>query len=147
MEGQIIPKLIAFFERFPGIGPRQARRFVYFLAEEKPGDIENFSALLARFIKEISHCKSCFRVFSAEGRSALSGERRGDICSICAGARDKSKILVVEKDTDLENIERTGIYSGNRIARRYTFTCLYADRQLLYLFLKCETAKGTGCIG
>lgn len=102
MEGQIIPKLIAFFERFPGIGPRQARRFVYFLAEEKQGDIESFASLLSRFMSEVSRCRDCFRVF----------EGRGDACSICAGARDKSKVLVVEKDTDLENIERTGIYGG-----------------------------------
>lgn len=102
MEGQIITKIIAFFERFPGIGPRQARRFVYFLAEEKQGDIEAFAALLSRFVREVSRCQSCFRVF----------EGRGNTCSICGGARDTSKILVVEKDTDLENIERTGIYSG-----------------------------------
>ena len=127
MEGQIIPKLIAFFERFPGIGPRQARRFVYFLAEEKQGDIENFALLLTRFKNEVSHCRNCFRVFSAEGRSlpvrpastergeqagAFGGEGKRDLCPICAGTRDKSKILVVEKDTDLENIERAGIYGG-----------------------------------
>ena len=102
MNGDILPKLIAFFERFPGIGPRQARRFVYFLAEEKRSDVETFTSLLSRFTNEVSRCRNCFRVF----------EGRGDVCSLCAGARDTSKILVVEKDTDLENIERMGIYGG-----------------------------------
>ena len=108
MEGEIIPKLIAFFEKFPGIGPRQARRFVYFLAEESPVDIENFALLIGRFKNEVSRCKNCFRVFSAKG-----GEGRSDLCGVCANpSRDKSKVLIVEKDIDVENIERSGVYGG-----------------------------------
>jgi len=94
-----IDKLTEMFERFPGIGPRQARRFVQYLLVTSP----TTRAELAEHIKELgastSQCKKCFRWFVG----------RGSACSICANpSRDASTLFVVEKDADLEQVERSG---------------------------------------
>ncbi len=99
----IIADLINFFQSFPGIGPRQARRFVYHLAGSEPKSLEEISKLLVRFHKEVSRCSTCFRIF--EGKS--------NECVVCSNPnRDDSKLLVIEKDADLENMERNQIFDG-----------------------------------
>lgn len=104
MPESIIPKLIEFFQRLPGIGPRQARRFVYALVDEDEKFIEDLSDAIARLNDEVSRCKRCFRIFSGKAR----------FCDICENpSRDESKLLVVEKDADLENIEKSRIYDGS----------------------------------
>ncbi len=99
----VISKLIEFFQKLPGIGPRQARRFVYALVDENPKIIEEFSGLLKRLKEEVSRCVQCFRIF--QGKS--------NVCKICENSsRDVSKLLVLEKDADLENLEKSHIYDG-----------------------------------
>lgn len=99
----VIAKLINFFQRLPGIGPRQARRFVYALADEDERTLREFSNLILKLIDEVSRCRECFRVFSG----------KSELCDICRDAgRDPGKLLVVEKDADLENIEKNEIYDG-----------------------------------
>ena len=113
MPDSIISKLIEFFQRLPGIGPRQARRFVYALVDEDIKILEEFSGLLGKLKREISRCSECFRIFSAKGGSASGGEGKGEICQICHNSsRDSSKLLVLEKDADLENMEKNRIYEG-----------------------------------
>lgn len=91
------------FQKLPGIGPRQARRFVYALVDENPKTLEEFSKLLERLKEEVSRCAQCFRVF----------ENHKKLCSICGDAnRDDSKLLVLEKDADLESMEKSHIYNG-----------------------------------
>ena len=51
-------------------------------------------------------CDSCFRFFA-------KGASKAPLCSICSGSsRDRTKLMVISRDADLENIERTGVYSG-----------------------------------
>jgi recombination protein RecR len=101
-----ITQLIEHFSKFPGIGPRQAKRFVYFLLAKNPEFREDFSLALIRLGEEISQCVSCFRYFQKVR------EKDGN-CPICADtSRDASKLLVVEKDVDFENIQKMGIWDG-----------------------------------
>lgn len=90
------------FERFPGIGPRQARRFVQFLLQQNAG----YRSTLAEDIKKLGantfQCKECYRW------SVKNGNKDG-LCSICGNsAREKSILFIVEKDADLENVEKSG---------------------------------------
>lgn len=98
-------KLVKHFERFPGIGSRQARRFAYYLLTEEDQSIEEISKLISEIKNAMVRCKSCYRYFSKNGGD--------DVCSICAdGTRDRGKLMVVERDTDIQAIERSGVYDG-----------------------------------
>ena len=101
-----VETLAEHFRKFPGIGPRQAKRFVYFLLTR---DVR-FRGELASLIKELSDdvitCELCHRFFVTRGGSALR-------CTVCNDHnRDAEKLMIVEKDVDLDNIERSGAYNG-----------------------------------
>ncbi|OHA53627.1 MAG: recombination protein RecR [Candidatus Terrybacteria bacterium RIFCSPLOWO2_02_42_20] len=101
-----INRLIESFLKFPGIGPRQARRFVYFLAGENKEYADNLAKLILEVKSGMKQCESCYRYFESKNIEI-------DLCPVCSGAsRDSSVIMVVEKDVDLENIERTGNFRG-----------------------------------
>lgn len=104
MDSDILQKLTAIFQKLPGIGPRQARRFSYALFDEKNETIEALASLLLKLKNNVKRCSRCFRIFE-DGR-----DKECDICR--APGRDKSVILVVEKDIDFENMEKAGIYHG-----------------------------------
>jgi recombination protein RecR len=100
-----IDKLAGYFQTFPGIGPRQAKRFVYFLLRQEKADVKEIAELIAKLQDSIAECPSCHRLFEADGYSEL--------CDICASSsRDASLLMVVEKDADLEAFEKSGIYKG-----------------------------------
>ncbi len=58
-----IEKLSQIFKEFPGIGERQAKRFVYFLMSKTPAYNENLSSLITELKKEVAQCKECFKFF------------------------------------------------------------------------------------
>lgn len=98
-------KLIRHFERFPGIGSRQARRFAQHLLTESKEDITELADLIAHIQSSVIECKSCFRFFVVNNSQ--------DICPKCADpARNKTQLMVVEGDSDMLAIERAGLYDG-----------------------------------
>ena len=104
-----IDRLTQAFEKFPGIGPRQARRFLQYLLRES----SMARTTLADDIKQLGsntfQCKKCFR-WSVKDRRAPSARAEGALlCSICGSSvRDKGLIFIVEKDADLDNVEKSG---------------------------------------
>lgn len=101
----VLDTLTKQFEKFPGIGPRQAKRFVHHLLLCPKEDAAELAKAIQEIHSQVHECPSCFRFFPA--RTA------GDLCTICAdGARDRSKLTVIERDTDLTAIERSGVYDG-----------------------------------
>lgn len=95
-----IQKLIELFTRFPGIGPRQASRFVFYLL--KNGSAEELINALGE-LKNVGFCNQCYR----------SMEQKSGVCSLCGDKkRDSSLIAVVEKESDMQNMEKTGAYFG-----------------------------------
>lgn len=102
----IIDKLAEIFKEFPGIGERQARRFVYFLMSRNGAYNENLSSLISDLKKEIAQCRECFRFF-------ILGRNKEKLCDICANANtDSSTLMIVEKDSDLESVKKSGTYHG-----------------------------------
>ncbi len=100
-----LEKLILHFEQFPGIGPRQAKRFTNHLLTKKPEDIDELSKLIANIQTSVVTCHSCYRFYPKNGN--------GDMCQICDSiARDNTKIAVVESDSDMLTIEQSGVYDG-----------------------------------
>ncbi|MFA6552253.1 MAG: toprim domain-containing protein [Candidatus Paceibacterota bacterium] len=101
-----VDKLIEIFRNFPGIGPRQAKRFVYYLLTRNAGTLEELSRLILELKKEIKICGSCYRFFSKDAS-------KSSLCEICRDEhRDKTFLMIVSKDVDLETIEKSHSYSG-----------------------------------
>lgn len=101
-----INKLVKIFSEFPGIGPRQARRFVYFLLSRNGNYIEQLCTLLLDLKKEITVCEDCYRFFP-QTRSGTA------ICDICRNPnRDITQLMIVSRDVDLENIEKSHAWNG-----------------------------------
>ncbi len=101
-------RLEEIFAKFPGIGPRQARRFVYYLLNKSPSFIQEFTRLVEEVKKSSSECEQCHRFFVI---GATSGQ--GKLCSICTDkSRDSSILMIVARDSDLETVEKSGAYKG-----------------------------------
>ena len=94
-------RIIRLFQKLPGVGPRQAARFVLALMEKPDAELLDFGKAIQNLKKEISFCHECHNI-SDNG-----------LCMVCSNSkRDRSKILVVEKVTDLDSVEKTGLYNG-----------------------------------
>src|SRR3989338_6497743 len=99
-----IDRLSALFEKPPGTGPRQARRFVQYLLVASPALRQDISEQVRMLGTQTTQCKKCYRWFTKENKNTL--------CPICADEhRDKTTLFVVEKDADIDNVERSG-YKG-----------------------------------
>jgi recombination protein RecR len=100
-----IDKLTEYFQEFPGIGPRQAKRFVYFLMTRSNGHLEDIARLILDIKKQVKTCSSCFRFFTSTTVAPL--------CPICSDKnRDDSILMIVSRDVDLETIEKSRAYRG-----------------------------------
>lgn len=101
-----LDKLTAYFEKFPGIGGRQARRFAFHILTMDSVSTVELGSLITNLKTSVVECVSCHRFFSNQG---------GDVtlCSICANNnRDHSKLMIVSADTDIVAIERSSQYDG-----------------------------------
>ncbi|HEY9480774.1 MAG TPA: toprim domain-containing protein [Candidatus Paceibacterota bacterium] len=99
-------RLHELFRQFPGIGPRQAKRFVYFLLATSEGYRQSLSKEITELASRVSVCTSCFRFFDHRNSNA-------SLCSVCAdSSRDTSALMIVAKDVDLDAIEKSKVYGG-----------------------------------
>jgi len=100
-----LDKLIRQFEKFPGIGSRQARRFAFHILTSSQNDVAELSELIRSIRTNVVECPSCARFHSMYNNQ--------QICTICSSeSRDRSKLTIVERDADIDAIERGGIYDG-----------------------------------
>ncbi len=101
-----IQQLIDLFSRFPGIGPRQAARFAFFILKEEDPFIGELRAALQDAEERIGICDTCFRMMERENGNIRS-------CTICADPRRETHMIaVVEKESDMRNVEQSGAYHG-----------------------------------
>lgn len=102
-----IQKLIDLFAKFPGIGPRQAGRFAFFLLRQDEAYLKELASTLSEIKNKTALCQVCFQAVEKNG----SNEKI--ICEICSNPkRDHSAIAVVEKEADLRGLEKSGTYMG-----------------------------------
>jgi recombination protein RecR len=101
-----IEKLTEYFAKLPSIGPRQARRIVYFLSTQNASSISVFGRVLENLPRTVSLCTKCFRHFPKD-------EAKNILCKICSDStRSNDALMIVEKEVDFENIERSHIHAG-----------------------------------
>jgi recombination protein RecR len=91
----------AEFDKIPGIGPRAALRYVYWLVTQPKESLKRFAQALAALADNVKRCETC----------GTWSEQQ--VCSICANpARDASVLCVVATSQDLRVIEISGAFKG-----------------------------------
>lgn len=114
-------RLHDLFKQFPGIGPRQAKRFVYFLLNTS----DTYRELLAKEITELASrvtiCTSCYRYFDSKGLD-------NKLCGVCHDdSREHDSLMVVAKDVDLDVIEKSRSYRGYYFVLGSTLSLIERD--------------------
>ena len=90
-------KLIAEFEKLPGIGPKTAERLAFYVLKVQPAEAMVLADAIRDVKDRIKHCQICYN---------LSEQT---VCQICSDERrDKNIICVVEQSKDIINLEKTG---------------------------------------
>ena len=97
-----IEELIKLISKFPGLGPKSARRIILKLINNRNEIMKPMLHSLNNVYKNISRCQSCGTL-----KSSQSG------CSNCENINKKyNKICVVENIADQWSIENSSIYQG-----------------------------------
>lgn len=100
-----IEKLIRLFAKLPTVGPRTAARFVFDLIENDAKAALELAEAIKLLKEKIKLCPSCYQAFEPDD----SHEK----CSICSDLKRNQKIIcLVEKEVDLETIEKTNSFRG-----------------------------------
>jgi recombination protein RecR len=97
-----IERLSQLFERFPGIGPRQASRFVQYLLRSSPTMRRELAESVRDLSSSVHQCPECQR---------YSASKKG-LCSICADTQREPILAIVGSDADLLAIERSRTFHG-----------------------------------
>lgn len=101
-----IDKLTQIFSHFPGIGPRQAKRFVYYLLTRQNGTLQELGENILSLKKDIAVCSDCMRFFEKRNNNS-------NLCDICSSSgRDHSLLMIVPRDSDLESVEKHSDWNG-----------------------------------
>ena len=101
-----LDSLIRYFETFPGVGGRQAKRFAFHVLRMGEADAKEFARIIENIKLKVVECPSCHRYFSNENTKTAT-------CSICSSShRNHNRLLVVERDSDIQALERAGVFDG-----------------------------------
>jgi recombination protein RecR len=104
---QILPKalttLIDELGRLPGVGPRTAERYSYYLLRSDPHIAARLSAAIAKLHGKVGYCKKTFALVE-------SGQELSPLYT--DPSRNKKLVAVVEEPLDVVALERTGHFKG-----------------------------------
>lgn len=96
-----IEQLIRAFSKLPSVGPRTAERYVFHLLKSGKKDVAEITNALKGLIENIKSCELCWD-FTDESP-----------CKMCTDTkRDQSIICVVKEPQELQQLEKTGVYTG-----------------------------------
>ena len=100
---QALENVIEALGMLPGVGPRTAERYAYYLFRSNPKVADNIADALANLHDGVKSCPVTFALIDAsEEMSPLYTDE----------SRDKTTILVVEEPLDVYAIEQTKEYKG-----------------------------------
>lgn len=100
---QTLRDIIEALSKLPGVGPRTAERYAYYLFKANPKIAKDISVSLQQLHQNIHSCPITFALID---RSEKYSEFYTD------PKRDKSVVLVVEEPLDIYAIEQTKSYQG-----------------------------------
>lgn len=99
-EPQSLEQLIAEFASLPSIGTKTARRLAYHILTRPKEQVNRFAERLNNAIERVHPCPKC-HLYTDE-----------DICPVCRTRAGAKSICVVEKSSDVQPFERSGIFQG-----------------------------------
>jgi len=93
--------LITEFSKMPGIGPKSAQRFAFFILTKPADEAKKLSEAIMKLKDSVKFCMVCNNLSDTE------------LCEICSNeSRDKGILCVVEKPGDVITIEKMGEFRG-----------------------------------
>tara|TARA_Y100000590_G_scaffold101755_1_gene115606 strand:- start:2652 stop:3257 length:606 start_codon:yes stop_codon:yes gene_type:complete len=95
-----IEDLIKIISKFPGLGPKSAKRIVLKLMNNREELIKPLVNTLAKIYKDVVRCKICGNIKITNSKCSCAQNKQDQIC-------------VVENIADMWVIESTGIYKGS----------------------------------
>jgi len=94
-------RLVAEFERLPGVGPKSAQRLAFHILKLDNEAVTRLVAAIEDVKAHMRQCSVCFHVTDQE------------LCDICSDQRRNQAILcVVAESRDLIALEKTGEFRG-----------------------------------
>lgn len=104
---QVLPpalsQLIEAFGALPGVGPRTAERYSYYLLRQDPAKAQQLADTLKRLHDNIGYCKKTFALVE-------KGKELSDLYT--DPSRDKKLVAIVAEPFDIVAIENTGQFKG-----------------------------------
>jgi recombination protein RecR len=98
-----LTNLIEALGSLPGVGPRTAERYAYFLVRHDPAKASQLAASLENLHGNIKYCPKTFALIAAsDDVSPLYADPR----------RDKTMVAVVAEPFDVVALEKTGQFNG-----------------------------------
>ena len=99
---RFINNFIEKFSHIPSIGPRLATRLAFYLSSLNDKEFDEIASSLKE-LKNMNHCTECFSLKL----------KNDTLCTICAlKERNRKIIAIVERETDIEAIEKSRVYNG-----------------------------------
>lgn len=96
-----LARLVAEFEKLPGIGPKSAQRLALHVLRISPEEGRQLAEAIIEVKERIGYCKVCYNFTDR------------DVCDICRDPRrDDRQICVVADPRDLIALEKTGEFRG-----------------------------------
>lgn len=98
---EVLQKLIESFMQLPGVGPKTAERYAFFVIQKMTEEqVKDFSANLIEVSSKIKKCKICGNLTDDE------------VCNICKDETRESVIMVVESSKEINVFEKTNGFKG-----------------------------------
>ena len=89
------------FKKLPGVGPRTAERFSFYLLTQPSAVARELAQAVLKVKETVGFCKNCFNLADEE------------LCTLCQDpSRDKSQLCVVEHPRAILAIEKAVSYKG-----------------------------------
>ena len=99
-------ELEQYLAQLPGVGPRQAKRMVYAILRREPYYSQRLGQLISNVRSNMKICQETFMYFYAD-------EKNQTLSPIAKNTnRNHGRVLIIESDSDLENIDSTGLWQG-----------------------------------
>jgi recombination protein RecR len=100
-------RLFEYMKSFPGIGKRQAERFVYHILTKDNFWVDGFVDEIKKAKTFVHECVDCFRIYKNPYNEKF------EKCEICRSTlKDRTVLAVVEKNIDAESFLQKTSFNG-----------------------------------